>query len=101
MRGRGGAGDPATGQPGTSAAASAASPRPGLADPALPAYERVSGVSGSIKSVGSDTMNNLMTLWAEGFKGYYPSVRADRRQGLVDRSAGADRGHGDVRADEP
>jgi phosphate transport system substrate-binding protein len=31
-------------------------------------------VSGNIKSVGSDTMNNLMTLWAEQFKKMYPNV---------------------------
>lgn len=44
-------------------------------DPALPAYQRVSGVSGTINSIGSDTMNNLMTLWAEGFAKVYPNVR--------------------------
>ncbi|GBD25475.1 Phosphate-binding protein PstS [bacterium HR30] len=44
-------------------------------DPALPAYERVSGVSGTLNSIGSDTMNNLMTLWAEGFAKVYPNVR--------------------------
>ncbi len=44
-------------------------------DPNLPAYKRVSGVSGSIKSVGSDTLNNLMTLWSEGFRSLYPSVK--------------------------
>lgn len=43
-------------------------------DPALPEYKQVSGISGSINSVGSDTLNNLMTLWAEGFKKYYPNV---------------------------
>ncbi len=32
------------------------------------------GVSGSVKSVGSDTMNNLMTLWQQGFKEHYPNV---------------------------
>ena len=36
-------------------------------DPSLPNYKPVQGVSGSIKSIGSDTMNNEMTLWAEGF----------------------------------
>ena len=46
-------------------------------DPALPGYEQVQGVSGSLKSVGSDTMNNTMTLWAEGFKGMYPNVRIE------------------------
>jgi len=43
-------------------------------DESLPAYESVSGVSGSLSSVGSDTLNNLMTLWAEGFKKAYPNV---------------------------
>lgn len=38
------------------------------------AYKPVSGVSGKIKSIGSDTLNNLMTLWAEEFKKIYPSV---------------------------
>jgi phosphate transport system substrate-binding protein len=46
-------------------------------DPALPDYKPVQGVSGSIKSVGSDTMNNLMTLWSEGFLKFYPSVRVE------------------------
>ena len=36
-------------------------------DPALTPYQRVSGVSGSLSSVGSDTMNNMLTLWAETF----------------------------------
>jgi phosphate transport system substrate-binding protein len=43
-------------------------------DPALPDYQVVSGVSGSLNSIGSDTLNNLMTLWAEGFKKSYPNV---------------------------
>jgi len=43
-------------------------------DPALPAYKSVSGVSGNLNSIGSDTLNNLMTLWAEGFKKSYPNV---------------------------
>jgi phosphate transport system substrate-binding protein len=43
-------------------------------DPALPDYERVSGVSGNFSSVGSDTLANLMTLWAEEFKRFYPNV---------------------------
>jgi len=46
-------------------------------DPALPNYQPVQGVSGSIKSVGSDTMNNLMTLWAEKFISYYPNVTVE------------------------
>ena len=44
-------------------------------DAGLPAYQRVSGVSGSLNSVGSDTMNNMMTLWAESFRKAYPNVK--------------------------
>jgi len=43
-------------------------------DPNLPKYEKASGVSGNLSSVGSDTLANLMTLWAEGFKRNYPNV---------------------------
>jgi phosphate transport system substrate-binding protein len=46
-------------------------------DPALPDYKPVQGVSGSLKSVGSDTMNNLMALWAEGFQSVYPNVQIE------------------------
>ena len=44
-------------------------------DANLPAYKTTSGVSGSLSSVGSDTLNNLMTLWAEGFQRAYPNVK--------------------------
>jgi len=44
-------------------------------DAALTSYQKVSGVSGSLSSVGSDSMNNLMTLWAETFKKFYPNVK--------------------------
>lgn len=46
-------------------------------DPGLVDYKQVSGVSGSIKSIGSDSLNNLMTLWAEGFRGSYPNVQVE------------------------
>jgi len=46
-------------------------------DSKLAAYKTVSGVSGNIKSVGSDTMNNLMTLWAEDFRKAYPNVQIE------------------------
>jgi phosphate transport system substrate-binding protein len=46
-------------------------------DSKLPSYKKTSGVSGDIKSTGSDTMNNLMTLWAEGFKRMYPNVEVE------------------------
>lgn len=44
-------------------------------DPALPTYKAVSGVSGNLSSVGSDTLNNLMTFWAETFNKFYPNVK--------------------------
>jgi phosphate transport system substrate-binding protein len=44
-------------------------------DPALPSYKAVSGVSGSISSIGSDTLNNLMTHWAETFQKFYPNAK--------------------------
>ena len=43
-------------------------------DPTIPAYSQTSGVSGNLNSIGSDTLNNLMTFWAEGFKKEYPNV---------------------------
>jgi phosphate transport system substrate-binding protein len=46
-------------------------------DPKLPDYKPVSGVSGNIKSIGSDTLNNLMSLWSEGFRSQYPSVKIE------------------------
>jgi len=46
-------------------------------DDRLPHYQVVQGVSGTIKSVGSDTLNNLMTLWAEKFKELYPNVQVE------------------------
>ena len=48
---------------------------PGVSlDPALPDYVKGSGVSGSLSSVGSDTLATLMTLWAEEYKRLYPNV---------------------------
>lgn len=47
-------------------------------DPQLPTYTKTDkAVSGNIKSVGSDTMNNLMTLWTENFKKMYPGVEPE------------------------
>lgn len=43
-------------------------------DENLPVYKKTSGVSGNLSSVGSDTLANLMTLWAESFKKTYPNV---------------------------
>ena len=48
-----------------------------MVDKKLPVYKATSGVSGNVKSVGSDTLNNLMTLWAEGFRRSYPDVKIE------------------------
>jgi phosphate transport system substrate-binding protein len=44
-------------------------------DPSIPKYQAVKGISGTIKSAGSDTMVNLMTIWTEGFRKMYPAVQ--------------------------
>ena len=44
------------------------------ADNALPSYSKVSGISGNLSSVGSDTLANMMTFWAEEFKRQYPNI---------------------------
>jgi phosphate transport system substrate-binding protein len=44
-------------------------------DPGLQAYKATGGVSGNVSSVGSDTLNNLMSLWAEQFGKFYPNVK--------------------------
>jgi phosphate transport system substrate-binding protein len=46
----------------------------GKVDPKIPEYSVASGVSGNLSSVGSDTLANLMTLWAEEYKRFYPNV---------------------------
>lgn len=43
-------------------------------DPAIKPYVKTSGVSGNLSSVGSDTLANLMTMWAEAYKKEYPAV---------------------------
>ena len=46
-------------------------------DKDIKAYEKTSGVSGKLNSIGSDTLNNLMGLWMEGFKKAYPNVKTE------------------------
>ncbi|MBV1919154.1 MAG: phosphate ABC transporter substrate-binding protein PstS family protein [Pseudomonadales bacterium] len=43
-------------------------------DSTLPVYVKTTGISGNLSSVGSDTLANLMTFWAEEFKKQYPNV---------------------------
>jgi phosphate transport system substrate-binding protein len=66
--------------PGPAAAAPTSSPAAAAGaavkvDASIPAYEKTSGVAGNLSSVGSDTMNNLMTLWGEAFSRFYPNVK--------------------------
>lgn len=44
-------------------------------DKEISKYKKTSGISGNLSSIGSDSMNNLLTLWLEGFQKYYPNVR--------------------------
>jgi phosphate transport system substrate-binding protein len=44
-------------------------------DAAIAAYQKTSGIAGNLSSIGSDTLNNVMTLWAETFRKEYPSVQ--------------------------
>lgn len=47
-------------------------------DPDLPDYQPVPGISGgNLKTVGSDTMNNMLAYWTEGFKSYYPGIKPE------------------------
>ncbi len=56
------------------AAGTASAQEPVKVDAGIPEYTKTSGVSGNINSVGSDTMNNLMTLWCEEFTKDYPNI---------------------------
>ena len=47
---------------------------PAAADRTLPRYEPASGLVGSLGSAGSDTLANLMSLWARAFGAYHPAV---------------------------
>ncbi len=43
-------------------------------DAGVPDYHKASGIAGNLSSVGSDTLANLMTMWAEEFNREYPNV---------------------------
>jgi phosphate transport system substrate-binding protein len=48
---------------------------PGAVSAELSSYKQVAGVSGNLTSEGSDTLNNLMTFWAEAYTKMYPNVK--------------------------
>ena len=41
----------------------------------FPEYQKISGISGNLNSIGSDTLNNISTLWSESFQKIYPNVK--------------------------
>jgi phosphate transport system substrate-binding protein len=55
-------------------ASTAGAQNPITIDENLPVYQTTEGISGNLNSVGSDTLNNLMTFWAEAFRKVYPNV---------------------------
>jgi hypothetical protein len=56
-------------------ATGAAYPQAVKVDEAIGTCQTTGGVSGILNSIGSDTLSNLMTLWAEGFQNPYPNVK--------------------------
>ena len=61
-------------------------------DKSIQGYKAEGGVSGNLSSIGSDTLNNLMTFWAEGFQKQYPNVSIQiEGKGSSTAPAGADR----------
>ncbi len=63
-------------------------------DSTLPGYQPLTGLSGKLVSMGSDTLNNLMTFWSEDFAAAQPGTQLEIRgkgattalQGLMDGS---------------
>ena len=60
---------------GSLAAALPSCAAPPQVESSIKPYHAAAGVSGNLNSIGSDTLNNLMTLWAEAFQKQYPSVK--------------------------
>ncbi|MGO9432514.1 PstS family phosphate ABC transporter substrate-binding protein [Rhodoblastus sp.] len=46
-------------------------------DQNLPAYQPAAGITGQLKSVGSDTLDRQMEAWAKGFQRFYPEVKIE------------------------
>ncbi len=61
----------------------AAHAAPTKIDAKIAKYKPASGVAGNLGSIGSDTLNNLMTYWAEGFKKKYPNVNIQTPPALI------------------
>lgn len=67
-------------------------------DKDLPVYAPVPGaVSGDLKSIGSDTMSNMMAHWQESFQKFYPGVNLEvEGQGSATAPAGLISGTADL-----
>ena len=69
-------------------------------DERIASYEKVRGLSGNASSIGSDTMNNMMALWLEAFRKYYPNVKIQiEGKGSSTAPPALIEGTGSVRAD--
>ena len=68
---------PATGNRQRIGGAEAAKNKQPAVDPHCRAICPPKGSRAGLKSVGSDTMNNLLALWSEDFRKIYPSVRIE------------------------
>ncbi len=55
-------------------ASPASDAKPVTLDANIASYTKTSGISGQLNSIGSDTLNNVMSLWTEKFRGFYPNV---------------------------
>jgi phosphate transport system substrate-binding protein len=56
-------------------ASMAAQAEPVAVEPTIKGYSPAGEVSGNLTAIGSDTLNNLMTLWSEAFKKQHPKVK--------------------------
>jgi hypothetical protein len=83
-------------------ASMAAQAEPGRGRPTIKGYSPAGEVSGNLTAIGSDTLNNLMTLWSEAFKKQHPKVKIQiEGKGSTTRAARADRRDRPTGADEP
>ena len=64
-------------KPSSSAGDSSSKSEKPAVDPKLPEYESKGKIDGRLKSVGSDTMNDLMAYWSQDFAAVYPDVRVE------------------------
>ena len=54
-----------------------AHPDTAIVDAALPDYRKIAGLEGTVRSVGSSGLSNLLQRWAQEFRSIYPSVQVN------------------------